>query len=216
MPVSSRVYDDHCARQLQDIPLLANLYLDHRIMRLCIAIWLINVQGLLTYAEGWNPNKLNRPTDEYNVYQAIWLRDVIVAEAEFKSVKTRNGKKFFPRDSIKEEHFIETAYKHKHDEMGEGEYFHLIQRHNVNAHIGHKNLGNKLAYSYSKPTSEFLDIKDMIAFDRKIRVRHVTRENGFLLHDGMRMKRDHTGHEAHRHSRHIDGHLYNDAGGSEL
>ncbi len=56
----------------------------------------------------------------------------------------------------------------------------------------------------------------MIAFDREVRVRHVTRENGFLMHDGMRMGRDHTGHEAHRHSKHIDGHLYNDAGGSEL
>eukprot|EP00944_MAST-04C_sp_MAST-4C-sp1_P013865 g13865.t1 len=185
-------------------------------MKLCIAFWLIAAHGLLACVKGWNPSKLQRPTDEYNVYQAIWLRDVIVAEAKFESVKTRNGKKFFPKDSIKKEHFIETAFTHKHDEMGEGEYFHLIQRHKVNKHIGHKNFGNMLAYTYSKPTSEFLDIKDMIAFGRKVRVRHVTRENGFLLHDGMRMRRDHTGHEAHRHSKHVDGHLYNDAGGSEL
>ena len=47
-------------------------------------------------------------------------------------------------------------------------------------------------------------------------MRHVTRESGFLMHDGMRMRRDHTGHEALVHSKHIDGHLYNDAGGSEL
>ena len=179
-------------------------------MKLCIAFWLITAHGLIATQRG-GTLKLQRPTDEYNVYQAIWLRDVIVAEAKFESVKTRNGKSF---SLHQKEHFIETAYTHKHDEMGEGEYFHLIQRHKVNKHMGHKNFG--LAYTYSKPTSEFLDIKDMIAFDREVRVRHVTRENGFLMHDGMRMRRDHTGHEAHRHSKHIDGHLYNDAGGSEL
>ena len=55
----------------------------------------------------------------------------------------------------------------------------------------------------------------MIAFvNGPVHVVRAKRENGYITQNGMRIRRDHTTHEAYRHSRHIDGHLYNDGGGS--
>lgn len=81
--------------------------------------------------------------------------------------------------------------------------------------MGHKQLAPKLAILYENPKEEFQVVKNMIAFvDGPVHVVRTKRENGYITQNGMRIRRDHTSHEAHRHSRHVDGHLYNDAGGS--
>ena len=74
----------------------------------------------------WDASDLNRAKlhDEYDVYQALWSRHIVVAEAKVGDVKKIHNTIFFPKESIKEQHFIETAHVHIHDKIGEGIYFH--------------------------------------------------------------------------------------------
>ena len=189
---------------------------------LSIIVYII-ITTCLSSIYAWDNSVVNTVQlhDDLNVYQALWSnRRVLVAETHVENIKTVtiNEQKitFFPKESILEKHFIETAFEHKHDEIGDGNYYHLIERHKVMAHMGHKQLGSKLAYSYTNPKPEYHDIKGMIAFvaDGSVHIVHTKRENGFIIQNGMRIQRDHTNHEAHRHSKHINGHLYNDIGGS--
>ena len=55
------------------------------------------------------------------------------------------------------------------------------------AHMGHKQLGSKLAYSYTNPKPEYHDIKGMIAFvaDGSVHIVHTKRENGFIIQNGI-------------------------------
>ena len=51
----------------------------------------------------WDASDLNRVKlhDEYDVYQALWSRHIIVAEAKVRDVKEIHDTVFFPKESIK-------------------------------------------------------------------------------------------------------------------